>query len=189
MLSKLQHVLLKKALTSTYYATFHSHLLYGIPVWDGTFKSYLSRIASLQNKAVKIISGANYQESANPYYKDLNILKVTDLYKLEVAKLMHRCVHNNFPNTFLNFFVKTREIHPRSTRLTPNKLSLHIPRYKTSRLQRNFKHQRVKIWNSIPQSQQNLTFSRFKLAVKSKIFSLLTNKTSSKFIFDKIFGS
>ena len=140
MRSKLQHVLPKKALTSIYYVTLHSHSLYGIPVWVGTFKSYLSRIATLQNNAVKIISGANYQESANPYYKDLNILKAVDLYELEVAKLMHRCVHNNFPTTFSNLFVKTREIHSKSTRLTSNKWSLHIPRYKTTRLQRNFKY-------------------------------------------------
>ena len=71
----------------------------------GTFKPFLSRIAILQNKAVKIMSGANYKESANPYYKDLNILKVVNLDELEVTKLMHRCVHNNFPTAPSQIFL------------------------------------------------------------------------------------
>jgi len=37
----------------------------------------------------KIVSGAHWDTSANPYYKQLEILRFEDIYKLEVTKIMH----------------------------------------------------------------------------------------------------
>ena len=38
-----------------YYSTFHAYLSYGLIIWGYTFKSYLNKISSLQNKAVRVI--------------------------------------------------------------------------------------------------------------------------------------
>ena len=54
--SKVKLFLNKSSLFSLYYAIFHSPLQYGILAWSATYKSY-NRIATLQNKAAKIISG------------------------------------------------------------------------------------------------------------------------------------
>lgn len=172
ILAKLKHVLPKKALTTLYFTMVHPHLLYGISIWGGTFKTYQNKLNTLQNKAVKIVTGANYYDHATPSYIDLNLLKLPDLYQHEIAKLMFRQTNNNFPLTFSNFFIKTTEVHYKTTRLALNKTSLRIPRYKTAKLQRSFKYQGVKIWNSIPESHKKLSFSKFKKCYKQDLISL-----------------
>ena len=92
----------------------------------------------------------------------LKILKLTDLYKLKVAQIMFRHISNNFPSTFLNLFTKITHVHSRSTRLATKKYSLQIPKFKTAKLQRSFNYQGVKIWNSIPEQVQNLSFCKLK---------------------------
>ena len=55
ILAKLKPYLNSKALLSLYYATFHSHLQYGLITWIPTFKTYLKKLSNLQNKAEKIV--------------------------------------------------------------------------------------------------------------------------------------
>ena len=52
----------------------HPYLLYGITIWENTYKTHLKRLKSLQNKAVKIIAGGQYLDDSTAYYKQLNIL-------------------------------------------------------------------------------------------------------------------
>ena len=60
-------------------------------------------------------------------------------------------------------------IHTRTTRLASYSSNLYLPRYKTNKMQRSFKFQRVKIWNSIPNDLRKLSFNQFKMKCK-KIF-------------------
>ena len=65
----------------------HPHLLYGITIWGNTYKKYLKRLRTLQNKDVKVLGGGRWQDHASAYYSQLNVLKLEDLYAYEVAKL------------------------------------------------------------------------------------------------------
>ena len=49
---------------------------------------YLKKLITFQNKAVRYIGAAKFCHSASPYYNRLKILKLTDLYKLEVGKFV-----------------------------------------------------------------------------------------------------
>ena len=49
---------------------------------------YHKKLITLQNKAIKYIGTAKFCHSASPYYNHLKILKLTDLYKLEVGKFV-----------------------------------------------------------------------------------------------------
>ena len=71
-----------------YYAQIHSHLLCGLIIWGFTFPTYLKKLITLQNKAVKFICAAKFCDGFSPYYKRLKILKFTDVYKLEVGKFI-----------------------------------------------------------------------------------------------------
>ena len=80
----------QEALCKIYFALFHPHLLYGLVVWGSTFPTYMSKLESLQNKAVKIIIGdGTTRESPTSFYGQLKILKLTDLYKFEIATLVY----------------------------------------------------------------------------------------------------
>ena len=101
IISKIRHYLPKTALLKIYYAQIHSHLLYGFIIWGSTFPTYLKKLIILQNKAVKFIRAAKFCDSSSPYYKRLKILKLTDLYKLEIGKF----IHANFKKMFSENFV------------------------------------------------------------------------------------
>ena len=101
---RLKAVLPREALCKIiYFALFHSHLLYGLVVWESTFHKYMSKLERLQNKALKIIGDGTARESPTPFYGQLKILKLTDLYKFEIAKLVHDFLLDKQPS-FSVFF-------------------------------------------------------------------------------------
>ena len=70
-----------------------------------------------QNKAVKFICAAKFCDSSSPYYKRLKILKLKDLYKLEVGKFIHANLKKMLPKNLSNYFILTSQISEKSTRL------------------------------------------------------------------------
>ena len=166
---KLKFVLPKDALIKLYYALFHPHLLYGLISWGSTYPSYLMKISTLQNKVVKLIGGGAFQDRATPFYFKLNIPKLTDLYKIEISKLMYNIVHKPqyLPNNFSKYFEKACKISQRSTRSTTQENDLlYIPRFRSNRLQNSFRYHGVKIWNSIPHSIRLLSPISFREKLK-----------------------
>ena len=175
IISKIRHYLPETALLKIYYAQIHSHLLYGLIIWGSIFPTYLKKLITLQNKAVKFICAAKFCDSSSPYYKRLKILKLTDRYKLEVGKFIHANFKKMLPNNLSNYFILTSQISEKSTRLNEkSKKILHIPFYKTSRLQRCIKYQGVKIWNKIPIQIQNASYSIFKYEFKKHLLKPYT---------------
>ena len=79
----------------------------------------------------------------------LKILQLNDLIKLETAKFMNSFDNNALLPHFGNYFRKIKQVHNRSTRSSDRNL-LHLPRYRSNRLQRSFKSRGVKVWNDIP---------------------------------------
>ena len=67
VISKLRFFLPSSALINLYYSLIHSHLLYGLPVWASTYKTYSTKIRVLQNKAISIISETPYKERVINY--------------------------------------------------------------------------------------------------------------------------
>ena len=171
IMTKLRHVLPAKALCTLYYSVIHPHLLYGITIWGTTFKSCLKRLSSLQNRAIKQIVDCHWQSNANPCYAQLNILKLNNLYTHEIAKLMFKYAHKTTPIAFSSFFTPVISIHTRITRLASYSNNLYLPRYKTNKLQKSFKFQGIKIWNSIPNDLRKLSFNQFKMKCKKILLS------------------
>ena len=171
VLSKLKHVLPFTALRNLYYSMIHPHLLYGISIWGNTSDRSLQQLITLQNKAVKIISGGQWRDHVTPYYEQSKILKLKDLYTYEVAKMMHKHSRKQLPSSFNSYFATVNAKHTRTTRLASSDFNLFLPRYRTKKLQRNFKYQGVKIWNSLSEELKILSFNQFKIKYKQKLLS------------------
>ena len=75
----------------------YPHLLYCIVIWGSTFKTYLEKLSVLQNKTLRIVAGGNWLNNTTKCYAKLNILKLDDLYKFEIATLMQQLVKNKLP--------------------------------------------------------------------------------------------
>ena len=110
IISKIKHYLPEKALLKIYYVQIHSHLIYGLIIWGSTFPTYLKTLITLQNKPVKFICAAKFWDSSSPYYKRFKILKLADLYKLEVGKIIHANFKKMLPKNLSNYFILTNQI-------------------------------------------------------------------------------
>ena len=170
ILSKLKKIFPQKNLLQLYSALIHPLLLYGIIIWGSSYPSYLKKLKTLQNKAVRIITGSHFRDSAIPIYNSINILQIDELHTFEFAKLMYQNNQGKLPSPFNNIFIKTNKIFKRSTRqYTSN--NFYISRFCSNRLQRCMRHQGVKMWNSTPKEFKSLSFKVFKSRYKNHLIS------------------
>ena len=136
-------------------------------VWGSTFPTYLLKLASIQNKPVKLIDEGHVLESSIQFYAKLKILKLLDLYKFKTAKLVHDYMNRKLPLSFSGYFNKSCDVSNCSTRTSENPYNLYKPLFHNNRMQRSIKYQDVKIWNSLPQSIEKLPKTSFKIKLKS----------------------
>ena len=128
ILSKLRFLFPSSTLLLLYFTLVHTHLFYGLPLWGCTFGSYLKKLQSLQNKAIRNISNTSRRSSITKQYHNLGVLKIIDLYKYEVAKLMHQHTMQKLPHCF-TFFLPTfrtfmQKIPDRIPKTTSTSLSI-----------------------------------------------------------------
>ena len=134
ILSKVRYNFPLKTLLQLYHALIDPLLTYGIVVWGSAYPSYLSKLKTKQNKAMRIISGSHYRNKANSIYKKLEVLQIHDLYTYETAKFVYSCFYNLAPIPFIDFFTKVDEVYQRATRQSVDKFGLYTPCYPTNRL-------------------------------------------------------
>ena len=142
--SKLRHPFPSSTLLQLYYVLFHPHLLYGLPLRGNTFSSYLEKIPRLQNKAIQIITNSGNRATVIPYLRELDVLKITDLYQFEIAKIMHQFSTQSLPSCFADLFHSISDIHDRRTKSTV-KNDLYLPKFSTNRCQKSIQCQGVKM--------------------------------------------
>ena len=195
ILAKLKPLLKDNLLKCIYYSLVYSHLSYGIESWGSATETNIHRLVILQNKAVRILSGAQYfqvhgQEpgplpSSNPLYKTLEILKIVDIFQLNIAKFVYSTLTFESPNNFHTWFSYDHEIHEHSTRSGANIISnnyfdtgIIVPTYTlhTKGSNNNFGKNMIQksgplIWNSIPEHIQDApSLATFKYQLKKHIF-------------------
>ena len=122
IMHKLREFMTTKMLKNIYYSLVYSHIVYDIQVWGSAFDTELNKILILQKKSVRILTN-NYHfplepgplVSSNPLFKDLEILKVRDVYKFHVAKFIFSCLSFNSPIIFHDWFTLNHNIHDYNT--------------------------------------------------------------------------
>ena len=113
-----------------------------------TNPTYLTKLQHLQNKAVRIVTNSKLRVSISPHCFILRILKLPELYKLEIAKLMHQHRKQNLLHCFSEFFKPLSSVHERST-TSKSENKLYLLKFSTSRCQKSFKYHGTKMCNSI----------------------------------------
>ena len=84
-------------LRTLYYTLVYSHLNYGIHVWGSACNTDLEKILLLQKKAFRAMTGNRWYQkhsepgplaSSGPLFKTLGILKINDIFKLNISKFI-----------------------------------------------------------------------------------------------------
>ena len=126
ILAKLKNFLDVKLLSNIYYSLVYSHLSYGIQAWGSACPTELKKIKTLQNKAVRIMSGNKYYQtygepavplpSADPLYKSLDILKFDDIFRLNISSFIYQTLDGESPPIFNEWFTYSHDVHFHATR-------------------------------------------------------------------------
>ena len=75
------------------------------------------KIFKLQKKAIRIITNSNYITHTTPIFKNLNLLKMNDIYKISVLKFYYQYCHDQLPYYLQSFdFTRRAETHHCNTR-------------------------------------------------------------------------
>ena len=132
---------------SIYHSLFQSHITYGLCVWG---KADLTKLFLAQKRAIRAIAGLDFGESTNESFKELNLLKLKDLYKFQFANLMWDQDHELLPISLNNIFIKISDVHNYETRSSVSqKLSENVKINTKTHGEKLFKFQGPKILNDL----------------------------------------
>ena len=89
-LLKLRNYVDLATLKTVYYNLIHSYLQYCISSWGLASTSTLAPLKILHKRAIRIMMFAKRQTPSSPLFYSLNILKIEDLFKFEIAKFIFK---------------------------------------------------------------------------------------------------
>ena len=95
------------------------------------------------------ITKTSPKDRISRHYCRLQILKLDDLCKFEVAKLMHQFPQKKISDIFCQYFTYYNDIFKCSTRNSAD-YNLYLPQFFSNRTQRSIKYVGAKIWNNFP---------------------------------------
>ena len=91
----------------------------------------------------------------------MKLVKLKDVYKLELAKFMHKLFYNKLSCVFQKRFIKMEKIYSYKSR-KPVNLNYFIPRLAKSVGQNQLQFRGVKRWNDISEELKSKNFYNFK---------------------------
>lgn len=166
LISKLRHYVSKCILTQLYYSLIYPFLTYGVIIWANTYVSTLKPIIILQKKAIRIMTFSKYDDHTSPLFKNVNILKFSDIIHYHNSLFLFKFHSNMLPIAFQEFFVQTSTRHKYNTRLASSS-SYYIPPVRTNYGKFNIRFNGAIIWNNIDESFKRFNLFRFKREIKN----------------------
>ena len=96
VINRLKHTLPLHILRTLYNTLILTHLYYGLLLWghDSTI------LHKLQKRAIRTITCSKYNAHTEPLHKTLNILKLPDMYNLQLYKLYYKIQREPVPQYF-----------------------------------------------------------------------------------------
>ena len=134
IMNRLKNSLPQRVLLLIYNSLVVPHINYCITVWG--FKN--NRILKLQKRAVRLIFNSNYNAHTEPLFKKASILKVQDIFHLNMLKIYKKFIQGNIPSYFKSFFSFRQHRYPMRnlnilepytrTSLAKNRVKCYLPK-------------------------------------------------------------
>ena len=138
-----------------YYSLVYPFLTYAVAVWGSASDTSLKSLHILQTKVTRLITFNDLFVDqpgplvhTKPPFKELKILTIFDIFKLEVSKFVYDCLHFTNPIQF-NIYYKSCSSFYKTTSNNKQKLFKPIVRTTIYGL-KSIKYSGVLIWNEIP---------------------------------------
>jgi len=137
----------KQNMKILYQSLIQPYLEYGITLWGGTHKIHLDKLRIVQKKIIRNITSSKYNEHTDPIFKQLNLLKLNQLYTLKIGKFMYRSTINELPQPVNKWYKPNSDYHTHNTRQRKNP---HIRYRRTQLASTQISHKAPEIWHNIP---------------------------------------
>ena len=92
-MGRCRKILSNDTLVTLYFSLIYPYLYYCCIVWAGACATAIHKLEVLQNRAVRLITRSPFHSSASPLFKQLHLLKVLDIRKLQISLFMFK--HRN----------------------------------------------------------------------------------------------
>ena len=100
MISRIRYFIDNKTAHLLYNSLILPYLNYCSMIWGSNYNSQLTRLVTLQKRAVRLIECVYPPNSSEPIFKKYNILKLTDLVKSQMLLVMHKFITKQLPPAF-----------------------------------------------------------------------------------------
>ena len=147
ILYKSSRILDADSLRVLYCSLLLPYVNYCCEVWGTTYKSTTSCIILLQKKALRIISKEDIRAPTSPLFRNLKLLKFTDLVKLKCAIFMFKAHNNELPTNLQNKFSLVKNSEAYNLRCC-DKFKTNFVR--TTQMSHCISSYGVKLYNSLP---------------------------------------
>jgi Reverse transcriptase (RNA-dependent DNA polymerase) len=163
IICKIKNQLPKKSLRTLYFALFHSHLLYCLPIYSCTSMKNLNRITIMQKKVIRAISNEKYNAHTKPLFNMLNILPFDKLITLTKSTLTHSVIHKYGPAALHDQWTFNADRN-RNLELR-NEHDLYIPMATSEQVKKLPFFSFANSWNNLIYDRLNPNPMTFKLAL------------------------
>ena len=172
VLYRLRDFFPKRILRNLYCTLILPYLNYGILVWGNCANFQLDKILKIQHRSIRIINHVHFYSNTNSFFHADHVLKVPDIYFLNLGTFMYQLSKNDLPDIFTSTFQRNDLFHNYPTR---HSHSFHLPRARTLFSQKSFLYAGPKFWNDLP---RDIIESPSLFSFRRKLKQLLLNSYS-----------
>ena len=114
ILRRLKNILPTPVLLTLYNTLILPHFHYGLLNWGFS----MGRLQLLQKRSVRVISSSKYNAHTDPLFKKLRLIKLADLFTLNVLKMYYKFKHACLPSHVENMFEEFSQSRARNPSIT-----------------------------------------------------------------------
>ena len=115
VLNRLKKFLPITILRILYNALILPHFQFSILTWGFS----PGRLNKLQKRAIRVITNSKYNAHVEPLLKRLNLLRLTDIFKINLLKMFYKFKHNQLPHYLTTMLSDPEKLHAYNTRSNP----------------------------------------------------------------------
>ncbi len=184
LICKLRYFVDQACLIQYYYGHIYSHLKYAILAWGGISKTSLHKLNVLHRRAVRLMTlhGPLYQfmsyDADHPenfikndeLFKSCSLLKLEDIYKLELSKLMFKASNSMLPTTYDSILTPLSSREAPLTRAA-SRNEFYQPIAPTVESKRRLRYAGPAVWKNIDPNIKKYSFQTFRKKLKAQIIT------------------
>ena len=114
--------------------------------------THVSKLKTLQKRAIRIVSGSHYLEHTKPLFTKLHVLSMPDIHRFLTSQFMYRIKNLLLPSSCLHLVTVAPLNREHATR---NQFYFIRSKCHTNMKQHSIGYIGPAIWNSLPVSIQN----------------------------------